>query len=440
MNAGRNCVARWCLALVMLVLWLGAGVVRADIVCLLDTEWSAAVERARLVLGTERSLDVSAFIVGDDPFSLTSMAMLRDAARRGVAVRLLVDAQWNKLPRDIEAHLLASGIEIRHYHPFRLNHPFWLTRRMHDKLAVSDGVALIAGGRNVESPYFGLGEQLDRPNYVDADVLVTGEIASTASAYFDQLWNSRAVRPLRRSASSLRAARQAEATLDKHFGWLENRVETVRGTPEAAPPASCRQVGQVRFVHDPPGKKGSGPGVADALLDLLYNARERVIIESPYLVLTRNLRDGLLHAIERGVEVRILTNSLASTDNIWPQAGYVGKRRWLVQQGVELWEYSGPESLHAKTAVLDGSLAVVGSFNLDPRSQRLNTELAVIVDDASWAAELTASMDGHLANSTQIGPDGRPIGYDERYPNASWRKKCTLRIMRIFAPLIRGQL
>jgi putative cardiolipin synthase len=426
--------------LLVLVFWFGAQAVHAETACLLDTEWSAAVERARLVFEAERSLDVSAFIVGDDPFSLTSMALLRDAARRGIAVRLLVDAQWNKLPRDIEAHLLASGVEIRHYHPFRLNHPFWLTRRMHDKLAVADGATLIAGGRNVESPYFGLGHQLERPNYIDADVLVAGEIAAKASAYFDQLWNSREVRPLRRTASSPRAAKKAEKTLDQHFHWLEDRVESVSGTPEAAPPASCREVGPVRFVHDPPGKKGRGPGVADALLHLLDDARERVIIESPYLVITKNLRDGLLRAIERGVAVRILTNSLSSTDNIWPQAGYVGKRRWLVEQGVELWEYFGSESLHAKTAVLDRSLAVVGSFNLDPRSQRLNTELAVIIDDPNWADELTASMDSHLANSTQIGPDGRPIGYDERYPNTSWGKRCKLRLMRLFAPFIRGQL
>jgi putative cardiolipin synthase len=193
-------------------------------------------------------------------------------------------------------------------------------------------------------------------------------------------------------------------------------------------------------VHDPPDGKGSGPGVADALIELLDNAKERVVIESPYLVPTRQFRHSLQRALERGVEVRILTNSLFSTDNILPQAGYVGKRRWLVQQGVELWEYYGPESLHAKTAVLDGSLAVVGSFNLDPRSQRLNTELIVVIDDPAWAAELTKSMDDHLANSTQIGSDGRPMGYDERYPKASCRKKLTLQIMRLFAPLIRGQL
>jgi len=440
MNAGRNYIAMWRLAPTLLFLWLGADVARADMACLLDTEWSAAAERARLVLEAERSIDVSVFIVGNDPFSLTSMALLRDAASRGIAVRLLVDAQWNKLPREIEAHLLDSDIEIRHYHPFRLNHPFWFTRRMHDKLMVVDGATLIAGGRNIESPYFGLGEQLKRRNYIDADVLVAGDSATIASVYFEQIWNSRAVRPLRRNSRSLFTAAQAEEELDGHFAWLEDRVAGVRGTSEADPPSSCQEVGPVRFIHDPPGKKGSGPGVADALLELLDNAQERVVIESPYLVLTRNFRDGILRALARGVEVRILTNSLSSTDNIWPQAGYVGKRRWLAQQGVELWEYYGPESMHAKTAVLDGSLAVVGSFNLDPRSQKLNTELAVVIDDPMWAAALTATMDEHLVNSAQIGLDGRPIGYDKKYPKASRGKIWKLRFARLFAPFIRGQL
>jgi len=300
MSAGRNCVSTWRLAAASLVLCLGADAARADTACLLDTEWSAAVERTRLALESEHTLDVSVFIVGHDPFSLSSMALLRDAARRGVAVRLLLDANWNKLPREIEAHLLASGVEIRHYHPFRLHRPLWLTRRMHDKLVVADRKALIAGGRNVESPYFGLGRQLKRRNYIDADVLVSGEIAAIASEYFDELWNSSAVRPLRRSARNHVTAKKAEETLDKHFAWLENRIEEVRGTPEAEPPSSCREVGPVRFVHDPPGKKGKAPGVAEALIELLDNAKERVVIESPYLVPTKKFRNSLQRALGRG--------------------------------------------------------------------------------------------------------------------------------------------
>jgi cardiolipin synthase C len=426
-------------ALLLFALCVAADSLRADTACLLDTEWSAAVERARLVFTAEETVDVSTFILGDEPFSLTSMAVLRDAARRDVSVRLLVDAQWNKLPREVQAHLLESGVQIRQYHPFRLLHPGWLTRRMHDKLLVVDGKALIAGGRNVESPYFGFGHQVERPDYVDADVLVAGDVVDTAAAYFDKIWNSSEVRPVHRTSRSAQAAVAAELALDKHFSWLKDRIAAVRDTPEAAEPI-CSDVGAVRFVHDPPGRKGKAPGVADALAVLLDSARESVIIESPYLVPTKQLRAGLLRAIERGTSVRILTNSLASTDNIWPQAAYVGERRWFVENGVELWEYYGSDSLHAKTAVLDGSVAVVGSFNLDPRSQRLNTELAVIVDDATWAAELRATMDAHLADSVQIGPDGRPIGFDERYPNASCGKKFKLFILRPFAPFIRGQI
>lgn len=411
----------------------------ADTVCLLDTEWSAAVERARLVLAARNTVDVATFILGDEPFSLTSVAVLRDAARHGVTVRLLVDAQWNKLPREIEAHLLENGVQIRQYHPFRLWHPGWLTRRMHDKLLVADGQTLIAGGRNVESPYFGLGRQLERPNYVDADVLVAGNVVDEAAAYFDDLWNSPAVRPVRSSSRSAGSAREAEQTLDKHFSWLQDRIAAVRDTPAAAEP-SCSDVGAIQFFHDPPGKKGKAPGVADALAKLLEDAQESVVIESPYLVPTKQFRASLLRAIERGTSVRILTNSLASTDNIWPQAAYVGERRWFVENGVELWEYYGTESLHAKTAVLDGSVAVVGSFNLDPRSQRLNTELAVVVDNVAWAGELRVTMDRHLAESAQIGPDGRPIGFDERYPKAGCGKKLKLYMLRPLAPFIRSQI
>lgn len=434
-----GCLAVWRrLAVSMALLLMVAAPLAADTACLLDEERSAVVERARLVFQAQHTIDVSAFIVGKEPFSLASMALLREAARRGVRVRLLVDAQWNKLPKAVEAELLANGVEIRHYHPFRLCHLRWVTRRMHDKLLVVDRASLIAGGRNIESPYFGLGRQVERRNYLDADVLVAGGIVDKAAAYFERLWTSRGVRESRASARPAAVARAANI-LDQHLAWLHDRVDDIRGTPEAVRP-TCQDVGPMRFVFDPPGKKGLAPGVAEALLGLLDGAQESVVIESPYLVPTRGFRRGLLRALERGVQVRILTNSLASTDNLWTQAGYVGERRWLVRHGVELWEYLGPESLHAKTAVMDRTVAVVGSFNLDPRSQRLNTELAVVVDDPGWAGDLVTSMDGHLAQAVRIDRDGRPIGYDTRYPNVGCGKIWKLRFMRLLAPLVRGQL
>jgi phosphatidylserine/phosphatidylglycerophosphate/cardiolipin synthase-like enzyme len=124
------------LASALLLILAVASPGHGDSVALLDSELEAAVERARLVLGAERSVDLASFVVGGEPFSLASMALLRDAKRRGVRVRLLLDGQANRLPMAVEAHLLAEGVEIRVYHPFRLRKPEWLSRRMHDKLLI----------------------------------------------------------------------------------------------------------------------------------------------------------------------------------------------------------------------------------------------------------------------------------------------------------------
>ena len=403
---------------------------------LLDAEGAAAA-RVERVLAAEREVLASTFIVGGEPLSLTALALLRDASRRGVDVKLLVDAQWNKMPPAVAAHLLDEGVEIRLYHPFRWRRPGWITRRLHDKLLVVDGEALVAGGRNVESPYFGLGRQLSRRDYVDADVLLEGTVAAEARLYFLALWQSGHVRPAAPRAEAA-ARRQAAAELDRHRGWLAARVAAEVAAGRTAPP--LQPVEAARLLHDPVAGKTAGPGVAEALAALLDAAETSVAIESPYLVPTRQLEALLERTIARGVSVRILTNSLASTDNLWAQAGYVGERRELVAMGVELWELAGPESLHSKVAVLDGATAVVASFNLDPRSQRLNREVAVVIEDAELAGELAAWMDGHLSGAVRIDERGWPEGADGPFPGVSRGKRLRLCLYRFLTPLIRSQL
>ena len=410
----------------------------ADRVRLLETDREAAEARVEMVLSAREEILTESFIVGDDPFSLTSLSLLRDAARQGLRVRLIVDAQWNKIPRAVEAHLLAEGVEIREYHPFRLDKLHWITRRMHDKLVVVDGQALLAGGRNIESPYFGLGRQLRRRNYIDVDLQVEGDSAAEARRYFLELWESREVRKARIRAG---AAERAEAAreLDRHKAWLDARIAEARNDPARKPP-ELAEVGPVRFLHDPVGRKGVERGVGHGLLELLDAARESVVIESPYLVPSRAFRRGLGRALARGVRVRILTNSLATTDNLWPQAGYAGAKKGLVRKGVELWEYQGPECLHGKVAVMDGETVVVGSFNLDPRSEHLNTELALVATDRALAGELLRTMDEHLERSVRIGERGRPEGAFERHPGVSRGKVWKMRALRLLTPFIKKQL
>lgn len=426
------------LFLLLLLLLLLASPALADRVRILATDRQAAEARVEMVLAAKEEILASAFVFGDDPFTLTSLGLLRDAARRGLRVRLMVDAQWNRIPRAVQAHLMAEGIGIREYHPFRLDRPLWIVRRMHDKLAVADGRVLLAGGRNVQSTYFGFGRQIRSKNYVDCDLQVEGDAAAEARRYFLALWSSREVRPSRARATPAEI-QDAARLLDHYKTWLDARIEEARNDPGRAP-AALAEAGPVRFLHDPVDRKDKTRKVGYELRDLLGSARNSAIIESPYLVPSHAFREALGRALGRGVHVRILTNSLGSTDNLWPQAGYAGHKAGLVRSGVELWEYQGPECLHVKAAVIDGETVIVGSYNLDPRSERLNTELALVVRDRPLAAEMRRQMDGHLARAARIDARGFPEGAAEPYPGVSRGKVWRLRLLRLLAPLVRGQL
>ncbi|MCB1034172.1 MAG: phospholipase D family protein [Acidobacteria bacterium] len=423
----------------------------ADSVRLLKGAADAAEARARLVVEAKEEILAAYFIVGDDPFSMTALALLRDAARRGVRVRLMVDAQWNKIPGNVQAHLLREGVDLRVYHPFRLLRPGWITRRLHDKLLIVDGKYLLTGGRNVESPYFDLGRQIRRRDYLDCDVLLEGETAEEARSYFEELWESDHVR-LSSARNNTERLAEAARELDRHQAWIEGRIEahleglieeTLTSGSPAPPPAEPPgpvEVAKVRFLHDPVAGKGRGRGVGHELRDLLDEARSEVLIESPYLVPSRSVLAAIDRALSRGVHIRILTNSLASTDNLFPQAGYVRRRKDLVRRGVELWEYTGPATLHAKNAVIDGHRLIVGSYNLDPRSEHLNTETALVFDSPPLAARLLAEQQAHLADSVQIDPRGWPTGATEPFPSIPRWKRCKLRLVRMVAGLIEGQL
>ncbi len=412
---------------------------RADQVRLLDTVLEAAASRVGGVLGAKREILTSSFIVGDDPFSLGALALLRDAARRGISVKLLIDSQWNRIPVAVQAHLRDEGIEIRTYHPFTWGNLHWLTRRLHDKLVLIDGEILIAGGRNIESPYFGLGpSQMGRRNYIDCDVEVRGPLAADARDYFLALWNSHHVKERKKRATPAQKA-EAARRLDSYQEWLDARIATARrtGVPLLDEPVD---VASLRFLHDPIGRKDPERGVGPELLARLDSARDSVSIESPYLIPTRSFRKGIVRAMKRGVKIRILTNSLATTDNLWAQAGYVGSERKLVEGGIELWEYHGEESLHSKVAVIDSRYLIVGSFNIDPRSEYLNSEVAVELDSPALAATEIGIMEAHLRSSWRIDRRGLPEGANERFPGVPKSKVRKLRWLQLLAPLIRGQL
>jgi putative cardiolipin synthase len=441
----------------------------ADVFRLIDSDREAAQVRVDMIQQARDEILIELFRASEDQMVLFYLALLRDAARRGVKVKFLIDAIFNSIPKPVQAHLLQEGIEIKEYHPLRLMRLRWITRRLHDKLILTDHDQMLIGGRNLENPWYGVtGKSFVRRGYVDRDVYVQGRAVATAYDYFMRLWNSKEVSDtalgpyhpgnLRRHCDESMdehsyercvqsrlwtdaRIRRGAALLDRHRYRLPLSQGTLVDVKAATDwSAGQQEIEDIRFFYDPVGRKGKDPGTFEAFLHYVDSAKESVIIESTYLILSKSAKEVLARAIDRGVRVRLLTNSLASTQNLFAQGGYEGKKRKLVRMGLEIWEYKGPKAIHAKSVVIDNKLAIVGNFNIDPRSQFLNTELAVAAHDEVLAQQLRLSMDAHLANAWLIGPDGRAVGEKRRFPRAKIGKIIKLRFFQLLAPLISKQL
>jgi putative cardiolipin synthase len=182
-------------------------------------------------------------------------------------------------------------------------------------------------------------------------------------------------------------------------------------------------------------------GTAFHLYEYINKANESVIIDSPYLILTKELESLLRSVIARGVKVRILTNSLKATDGILPQAAYIGQRKKMVRMGIELYEYFGEDSFHSKSLVIDNKIAIIGSYNFDPRSQNLNTETMSVFYDLELAQALTDSMNKSLLLSYSVDQNGRPVGHEKKYPGVKLSKVILTKLIQfLVVPYAKGLL
>ena len=424
---------------------------------ILHSDGDALQARVDLLQQAKQEINVSYYIVSDDKVPLLFLSLLRDAARRGVTVRLLVDGHNgnNQMPRGLQAHLLREGIQIREYHAPLVLQPYWIKNRMHDKLVIVDGEQLITGGRNLKDDYYGLACE----SFLDRDVYIRGCAAASAQCYFMARWESENVCPTRLSGRINQKKQEKEMThVELDDGCDEEAVcAASRLLDEAKSDAGCCQLAKlgaakdwsaeaheaqcVDFLHDDPcGKKTKSAGIADDMLELLDGAQCSIMLETPYLVISKEMKRILASVAARGVCVRILTNSLGTNNHHSAQAAYENDKRWFLRHGIELWELTGCKHLHAKAAVIDGSIAVIGSYNFDMLSEKRNAEVAVAIHDPQIAAELQASIDVHLESCYQIGRNARPIGYNTKYPGVDRELIKEVRRKRIAAPVMRKSL
>ena len=440
----------------------------------------AFAARVLLADAAEKSLDAQYFIWHGDHVGYLLFQALWQAAERGVRVRLLLDDLNTKgLDSTIATLDAHPNIEVRLYNPLVIRDNRLLNfvtdfsrvnRRMHNKSFTADNQATVVGGRNIANEYFGAGAGL---TFADLDVLAAGPAVSEVSREFDVYWNSVSAYP----ASGFVGPPTADgiAQLEAKFAATRadpesiSYLETIRTTPlmrDLLDRKLALEWAAAEVVYDDPAKTLDTAGRKDMLLfpELMRKMgrpEKQLDIVSPYFVPGDGGTELLASVAKRGVTVRILTNSLAASDEKSVHSGYAKRRRELLQAGVRLYEIkptatkedseshsrfgSGSSSgLHAKTLAVDSQRIFVGSFNFDQRSAHLNTEMGLILANPALAQGLTRFFDVEvpmLAYEVRLAADGKSLEWTERTatgekrydtdPETSWSTRMGVELLSI---------
>lgn len=445
-----------------------------DAFALLPNAVDALVARVVLAESADRTLDLQYYIWHDDLTGRELGAAVLRAADRGVRVRILLDDLGtnadDRLLLALDSH---PNVQIRLFNPVAdrtfkklsaLFHFARINRRMHNKAMIADNQAAILGGRNIGDEYFGASTTVA---FGDLDVLVHGPVVHDVSDSFDAFWNSDSAYPIatlighKADPDALPAVRKK---LDEYLKSEQNSdyIEHAKDRigPYLANGATGYSWGHAALLHDDPAKVEQSRTETDTHLmtqfrALMLQPRHDMLVVSPYFIPGQEGVAWLSKLSHDGVSVKVLTNSLASTDVAAVHAGYRRYREALISAGVHLYELrpnpdEGPTkkstfgssraSLHAKTYVFDRQMIFIGSMNLDARSMDLNTEIGLLCESPDIAAEVADGIGSQLdrlawrvelrpsANGTlhpvwlQTAADGTVMQYDSEPEASSMRR------------------
>jgi len=412
--------------------------------------------RISLARHAEKSLDVQYYLIQNDDVGLLLLRELREAAARGVRVRLLVDDLYTAGEDEVFSALSAfPNIEVRLFNPlpsradsfalrllFSLGDFGRINHRMHNKLLVADNSFAVSGGRNIANEYFMRGTAA---NFIDMDVLSCGPVVRRMSEGFDRYWNSEHAWPIERIVPQRMAAEEAHKRFD---ALAAAALPDVRIRPrdvlDHSPVGEQLATGKLElqwatstlFVDDPAkitrtSEAAYEGSVTAGALGVINSAKREVKIGSPYFIPGARGMAMMKQAIERGGRITVITNSLGATDEPLAYAGYERYRADMLKIGVTIYEIAprltgrsgrfgdfgqSISRLHAKLAVIDGERFFVGSMNLDRRSAAVNTEMGLVIDSPALVADYERLMSGErvsLGYRLRLAPGGRRVQWLE---------------------------
>jgi phosphatidylserine/phosphatidylglycerophosphate/cardiolipin synthase-like enzyme len=407
---------------------------------LLDDNSQAWVERWRLLAGARKHLDISYFILKQDVFGMAFLGHLVQKAHEGVEIRILLDAMGTRMSRSfrgndyLDALVNTEKIAVKMYRPvsfryldaFLTLNPVAIMISDHDKILLADGKRGLIGGRNISEEYFTPPE--DEPTaFLDTDLVLFGpDTGAALEAAFKVQFDGGEAHDVEReevdledsTADLLLAYRVMDAWLrgepvppeteakirERDLPWLDEmrKAPNLRGMLQAPePPPEWAEV-EVRVIDSGCRLMKSDDYITRSLIRMVRSARREIFIQSPYMVLPKEAADVLEEAGERGVRITLLTNSPLSSDNPMSQGVFLEQWPELLARvpTMRIFVRGDRHNLHGKLAVFDRQLVLVGTYNLDPMSMVLNSELVAAAWSEPFAKEILKSRDQLIEQGT----------------------------------------
>lgn len=391
---------------------------------LINSGLASLWKRIQLIQQAEKSIELEYFIYDLDTSSRLITQELIKKARQGVKVRVIVDFSLPvfKLNPFVAAFMKKSGIEVKYYNTTSIMNIWSTQHRSHRKLLVVDDKYVITGGRNIADDYFEISEHY---NFFDTDLLIEGEIVSSIVESFNIYWNS----PLAVSAHNLKTDFTDEE-MSAALNYIDHEEKTekllsgvnVKGQElyEKSLNTHCKNI---TYATDHPGTGLAQRVVYDVLEKESQGAADNIWIESPYFVVQKEGLEHMRQLLGRNIKIKVLTNSLHSTDAYYTVSAMSSNLKNLFFSGMEIWTYGGRArnsaelidgqvtssrwGLHSKRGVIDDKTSLIGTYNMDPRSANLNSELVVVCrDNPELAQAIKADIKSRLEDSHPVVKDG----------------------------------
>lgn len=379
---------------------------------IIETNEGAWEERMRLLSRAEERIVLATFDMRPGESTKDILAVLLNRADAGVQVKILVDGLSGLLRMEGKEMFYAlsshPNVEIRLYNKPNLLTPWKLQGRMHDKYVIVDEKAYLLGGRNTFD-YF-IGTYTDKNVSLDREVLVyntqPGNLSSSLyelEAYFKGVWNQKECRPFHEDErlAEKEKVREQRAMLEERFRSLLGSHPNLFDESWDYE-AHTYETGAVRLLSNPTAIYSKEPVLFYQMTRLMEEARERVVIQSPYVVCNDYMYGRLRELKEKVPDTRLILNAVENGDNFVASSDYLRHKEEIWDTGITLYEYDGGISNHGKSILIDDDLSLIGSYNLDLRSSYLDTELMLVIESKELNRELEGYMMAMEADSRKV--------------------------------------